>query len=169
MTQPAGLKEDKILVSLEKGHLWFEDHWKKVFIFTCVLILTAVAYAYISGQQRKHQSQLWNDAASAKTIEEKTTFLQSHPDAEAARPMTITLAREELDKGLYEKARDHLNMYISKYPKDEMLGTAYLLRGYAHEELDKVGEARQDFARSAALPGMSKPLADLSLARLQQN
>lgn len=162
-------KEDWLLINLEKGQLWFEQNWKKLAVVIIVLITSGLTYAYSIKQDEKEQKQLWNKAATLSSLDEKVAFLKTHPKAKAAKLLYLNCAREELDKKLFDQAKDHLSQFLSIYTEaDPLAGTAHLLRAYAYEELGENDQALKDYEKASTYEGYISLLGTQAITRLKE-
>lgn len=169
MTKPSSdPKGDVFLYYLERGQHWFEENWKKLAIVIILVIGGASIYAVQQSSNDGQQKSWWDAAGKLKTVDEKAAFIKNNGDAEATKILYLTLAKEELEKGLFQKAKDHMSQFIKKYPEDINLPTAFLLRGYAQEEMGNLKEAKADYKKSSTYKGSTAVMAKDAYERLEK-
>ncbi|MBF0196632.1 MAG: tetratricopeptide repeat protein [Planctomycetes bacterium] len=162
------IQGDRVIEYLERIQHWVESNYKMLIFFVVVAFASAWGWQYKVDAEVSQQMDYWTEVSKLKTIEEKSSFVQSHPDADSASILCLTLAREELDEGKYKEALGHLNIFLNSNPKHPLEATAYVLRAYANEELGDKDAALLDYQKASGEDRAVAMVADQALERLKQ-
>ena len=166
MSEPQeSVKGDSFILGMERFTHWVSQNVK----FLAVLVLTVLVAGYgaqaLKDQEVEAQQNFWAEASELKTSEEKQTFINNNPDANAAHILALELCREQLDAANPEAAEATASLFIERNEAHSHLDLAFLLRAYAREELAKNEGAKADLQQVLDNPRYAA-LAAQALERL---
>lgn len=95
------VETDEILTGNDKFMYLLSQHWKKVAIGICVIVVAVIALIVIKFVREQKDLELRQAFAAAKTVEELQPLVDEHPDHPSAIPALFRLG------DLYAQANDN--------------------------------------------------------------
>ena len=160
---------DRVIEYLERGQHWVSENYKIIIAIIVASFGVAFFLQHRISAAKAEQMGYWEDVSKLSTLEKKHAFLKAQPKADASALLSLTLAREELDEGNFQGALLSVNSFIQNNKEHALIGTAYILRGYANEELGNEDRAVEDYTRASKEARAVAVVADDALKRLGKN
>lgn len=149
MSEQESMKGDRLILALEHFQHWMSENYKLLIALFIVMFAAALVTQNMKQGELEQERAYWDLAAKAETTEARQAFIAKNMASQAAKIVSLELAREFLDAGEYAKAETTLSTFLKEAPEHPQSALAHLLRAYSREEQGKKSEAEQDFAKAS--------------------
>ena len=153
--------------TVDPGLFWFR--YKNAVIAGTVIVLVALlgagGYWLYNSRRNAAAAQL---CASAKTAAEYRKVIEQYPGTPASGSAYLLLAEQQRNEQKFADANATLQTFIAKFPKHELISTAWMAIGANLESLGKTDEALASYQRLTTSDphSFNAPLAMLAQVRL---